>query len=77
MPGIPPAIDVASSTEPRGPIKVAAAAAWRDINTLEMQWHYCERGHRDTVIGRFVDNRISVEFSNELVDRPVLNSRLS
>lgn len=86
MPGTPPEITelVGKSVSPRGATKVAAAAAWTDENTLQMQWRYYETPHHDVVTCRFDGDGVQVEFKNSITTlsggahpetRPVLKGR--
>ena len=49
------------------PPKVAGSYGWKDEKTLEMVLRYIESPHTETIICRFDDNRVSVNFhySNE------------
>jgi CubicO group peptidase (beta-lactamase class C family) len=68
IPGIPPEwtelVNVDSS--PRRPAKLAAAGAWKDSHTFEMQWRYYETPHYDTVALRFSGSDAEVSFLNSL-----------
>jgi CubicO group peptidase (beta-lactamase class C family) len=85
MPGTPPVApwDDFPSPSTRRPAKVAAACAWKDGRTLELQWRYYEKGNRDTVTCRFDGNRVDVEFLNSITQimaahpetRPMLTGR--
>ena len=58
---------VGVETSPRRPTKIAAAGAWKDPHTFEMQWRYYETPHFDTVTVRFIDARVEVSFLNSLI----------
>jgi hypothetical protein len=47
-------------------LKVAAAAAWRDETTLEMQWRFYETPHHDTVTINFDGDDVKVQFLNSI-----------
>jgi CubicO group peptidase (beta-lactamase class C family) len=85
MPGTPPEIPLGRTSQPVMPLQVAAAGAWNDDNTLEMQWRYHETPHYDRVICRIEGDRIRITFSNSLTAmnseahpelRPVLEGRM-
>jgi CubicO group peptidase (beta-lactamase class C family) len=84
MPGTPPNL-VRRKMKESGPIKVAAAGAWKDPSTLEMQWRYYETPHRDTVTCTFNDGQVEIRFINSITQlsashpetRPVLEGRVS
>jgi hypothetical protein len=86
MPGTPPEITelVGKSVGARRAAKVAAAAAWTDENTLQLQWRYYETPHHDVVTCRFDGDGVQVEFKNSITTlsggahpetRPVLKGR--
>ncbi len=66
------------------PVKVAAAALWKDENTFEMTWLYYETPHSDTVTCRFENNEVKIAFKSSLIGkmgnfketRPVLEGKL-
>ena len=81
MPGTPPKL-----TQGKLPpvSKIAAAAAWKDDNTLEMLWRYYETPHHDKVTCRFDGETVRVEFLDSMTamrpgakdKRPALNGHL-
>jgi CubicO group peptidase (beta-lactamase class C family) len=83
MPGTPPTL-IARDKRDQGLSKVAAAGAWTDDNTLEMQWRYYETPHRDTVTCSFRDGQVEIKFTNSITQlsashletRPVLRGRI-
>ena len=68
LPGTPPEFTelVGTYVSPKGPAKIAAAGAWKDADTFEMQWRYYETPHFDTVTLRFAGAAIEVHFLNSL-----------
>lgn len=68
LPGTPPEWTelVGVDSSPRRAPKIAAAGAWKDPQTFEMQWRYYETPHFDTVTLRLMDQRIEVSFLNSL-----------
>ncbi len=62
IPGTPPKITVGNLL----PCKLAASAAWKDENTLEMIWRYYETPHHDTVTCHFQGNTVSLEFMSSI-----------
>jgi len=89
MPGTPPSLIVRDKNKP-GPVKVAAAGAWKDENTLEVEWRYYETPHHDTVTCRFHEGQVEIKFMNSITQlysshpdwaghpetRPVLKGRI-
>lgn len=86
LPGTPPEFTelVAAYVDPAHPTRIAAAGAWKDEDTFEMQWRYYETPHFDTVTLRFAEDRVEVRFLNSLTQmaaavhpetRPVLSGR--
>jgi CubicO group peptidase (beta-lactamase class C family) len=65
MPGEPPAL-LPNSEKNAKPIKVAAAAAWRENGTFEMQWRFYETPHRDTVVCKFHGDGVDIQFLNSI-----------
>lgn len=67
------------------PVKVAAAALWKDEKTFEMSWMYYETPHSDTVTCVFGNNAVTIVFKSSLVGkmgnfketRPVLEGRIN
>jgi CubicO group peptidase (beta-lactamase class C family) len=68
LPGTPPEFTelVGMYVSPKGPSKLAAAGAWKDADTFEMQWRYYETPHFDTVTLHFAGDAIEVRFLNSL-----------
>jgi len=68
LPRTPPEFTelVGVTVNPKGPAKLAAAGAWKDPDTFEMQWRYYETPHFDTVTLKFAGNGIEVAFLNSL-----------
>ena len=66
FPGTPPRL--ISGGAPKGPVatRIAASAAWKDTQTLEMTWHYYETPHHDTVTCKFEHDSVSVSFVNSI-----------
>lgn len=62
VPGTPPALTAGKLR----PCKVAASAAWKDPVTLEMIWRYFETPHHHTITSHFEDDKIRIEFDNNL-----------
>jgi hypothetical protein len=90
MPGTPPVITemIGPKVGVRGPVKVAAAGAWKDNDAFQMVWRYFETPHHDTVTCRFDGDGINIEFLNSITQvwlpaswhretRPVLKGRIS
>ena len=84
--GTPPEFTelVVADAGPARPTRIAAAGAWKDEDTFEMQWRYYETPHFDTVTLRFAEGRVEVSFLNSLTQmaaavhpetRPVLSGR--
>jgi len=65
MPGEPPAL-IPGNVHDRPPVRVAAAGAWQDDDTFEMQWRFYETPHHDTLICRFSGSEVSIEFLNSI-----------
>ena len=68
---------------PKVPARLAAAGAWKDADTLQMQWRYYETPHFDTVTLKFSGDKVEVAFLNSLTQmaaavhpetRPVLKA---
>jgi CubicO group peptidase (beta-lactamase class C family) len=85
LPGTPPRL-VSGGAPPSGTkSKVAAGGAWRDEQTFEMLWRYCETPHHDTVTCRFDGDQVVIAFMNSIAamgptprdKRPVLQGRMS
>ena len=68
LPGTPPEFTelVGTFVSPKGPAKIAAAGAWKDADTFEMQWRYYETPHFDTVTLHFTGDAVEVRFLNSL-----------
>jgi len=68
MPGTPPEISelIGVSVGEQPPAKVAAAGAWKDPNTFQMQWRFFGTPHHDDVTCRFDGDRVQVEFKNSI-----------
>jgi Beta-lactamase len=86
LPGTPPEwIElVGNSRNAPGPVKLAAAGAWKDADTFVMDWRYYETPHFDTVTLHFAGDAIEVTFLNSLTQmagamhpetRPVLKGK--
>jgi CubicO group peptidase (beta-lactamase class C family) len=82
MPGTPPKLTTGSL----GPeSKIAAGAAWKDDQTLEMMWHFYETPHHDVVTCHFDGDKVKVEFMNSITQkstghpetRPALQGQLT
>jgi len=66
LPGSPPRL-VSGGASPAGTkFKVAAAAAWKDENTLEAVLRYYETPHHDTLTCHFDGSSVSVAFANSI-----------
>lgn len=86
LPGVPPKLFPGNEGNTRS-IKVAAAGAWKDQGTFEMQWRFYETPHLDTVTCRFDGGRVRIEFMNSITQvmrlahavhpetRPILEGR--
>ncbi len=66
LPGTPPRLVSGGAPKAGTPSKVAAAGAWKDPNTFEMLWRYCESPHHDLVTCRFHGDRVTVAFLNSM-----------
>ncbi|HEY5759510.1 MAG TPA: serine hydrolase [Steroidobacter sp.] len=68
MPGTPPEISelIGPPVGEQQPAKVAAAGAWKDPNTFQMQWRFYGTPHHDDVTCRFDGDRVQVEFKNSI-----------
>lgn len=86
MPVTPPEISelIGPPVGEQPPAKVAAAGAWNDPNTFQMQWRFYGTPHHDDVTCRFDGDRVQVEFKNSITTlsggahpetRPVLKGR--
>jgi CubicO group peptidase (beta-lactamase class C family) len=86
MPGTPPEISelIGPPVGEQPPAKVAAAGAWQDPNTFQMQWRFYGTPHHDDVTCRFDGDRVRVEFKNSITalsggahpeTRPILKGR--
>jgi CubicO group peptidase (beta-lactamase class C family) len=69
MPGLPPKITVGDLR----PCNVAASAAWRDENTLEMFWRFYETPHSERVTCRFDGDKVKVEFLSSITEKSSKN----
>ena len=63
MPGEPPALLPNSE---QGPLKLAAAGAWQEDGTFEMQWRFYETPHHDIVTCKFHGDDVQIQFSNSI-----------
>jgi CubicO group peptidase (beta-lactamase class C family) len=63
MPGTPPKLTTGRETKKS---KVAASGTWRDEQTFEMTWRFCETPHHDTVTCHFETDSVKVEFLNSI-----------
>ena len=61
LPGTPPRLISGGAPKPGTPAKVAANAAWKDPNTLELLLRYYETPHHDTLTCRFDGDNVSIE----------------
>lgn len=88
LPGTPPEFTelVGRTVYPKGPAKVAAAGAWKDRDTFQMQWRYYETPFFDTVTLTFSGDDVEVAFLNSFTQmapqahaetRPVLKGMKS
>ena len=86
LPGTPPEFTelVGRTVNPKGPAKVAAAGAWKDADTFQMQWRYYETPFSDTVTLKFSGDAVEVAFLNSFTQmaaaahpetRPVLTGK--
>ena len=68
LPGTPPEFTelVGTYVNPKRPAKLAAAGAWKDENTFQMQWRYYETPHFDSVTLRFDADKVELAFLNSL-----------
>ncbi len=81
MPGTPPKLTVGSMPKS----KIAASGTWKDENTFEMTWRFCETPHHDTVTCRFEGDAVKLEFLNSITrlspshkeTRAVLDGRIA
>jgi CubicO group peptidase (beta-lactamase class C family) len=66
LPGTPPEFTelTGRTMNPRGPTKVAAAGAWKDADTFQMQWRYYETPFSDAVTLKFSNDAVEVVFLN-------------
>jgi len=62
LPGTPPRLTAGEL----GPMKIAAAAAWKDATTLQLTFRFFETPHHDTVTCRFVNDSVTIEFLDSL-----------
>lgn len=82
MPGTPPKL---TSGKPTTKSKIAASGTWKDENTFEMTWRFCETPHHDTVTCRFEGDAVKLEFLNSITrlspshkeTRAVLDGRIA
>jgi hypothetical protein len=82
MPGTPPKLTKASGLTKS---KVAASGTWKDDQTFEMTWRFCETPHHDTVTCRFENATVKVEFLNSITQlspshkekRPALEGKMT
>jgi CubicO group peptidase (beta-lactamase class C family) len=68
LPGTPPEFTelTGRTVNPKGPARLAAAGAWKDADTFQMQWRYYETPHFDTVTLKFAGDGVEVAFLNSL-----------
>jgi len=66
LPGTPPEFTelIGRTVNPKGPTKVAAAGAWKDADTFQMQWRYYETPFSDTVTLKFSADALEIVFLN-------------
>ena len=79
LPGTPPRLISGGAPKPGTLAKVAASAAWKDANTLELLLRYYETPHHDTLTCRFDGDKVSIEMiaSIGVVKRPMLRGTLT
>ena len=85
LPGTPPRLISGGAPKPGTKHKVAASGTWKDENTFEMMWRYCEKPHHDVVTCRFDGDKVQISFMNSMAamaakpkdKRPVLVGRLA
>jgi hypothetical protein len=65
MPGEPPAL-LPNSELSAKPVKLAAAGAWREDGTFEMQWRFYETPHHDTITCKFQGDDLEIQFLNSI-----------
>ena len=86
LPGTPPEFTelIGRTVNPKGPTKVAAAGAWKDADTFQMQWRYYETPFSDTVTLKFSADALEIVFLNSFTQmaaaahretRPVLKGK--
>ena len=78
LPSTPPRLISGGAPKPGKPAKVAASAAWKDANTLELLLRYYETPHHDTLTCRFGGDKLAIAFVASIgaVKRPVLQGQL-
>ncbi len=78
LPGLPPRLISGGAPKPGTPAKVAASAAWKDANTLEVLLRYYETPHHDTVSCRFEGDVVSIDIRASIGgnQRPTLRGKL-
>jgi hypothetical protein len=82
MPGTPPKLTSGGGVTKS---KIAASGTWKDGQTFEMIWRFCETPHHDTVTCHFNGDEVSLEFINSITQlspphkekRPPLSGKLS
>ncbi|HTL55129.1 MAG TPA: serine hydrolase [Candidatus Limnocylindrales bacterium] len=82
IPGTPPSL---TGSPPGIKSKVSAAGTWKDENAFEMRWQFYETPHHDTVLCRFDEDKIRIEFLNSITQispghketRPALQGALA
>ncbi len=86
LPGTPPEFVelIGRTVNPQGPAKVAAAGAWKDADTFQMQWRYYETPFSDTVTLKFSGDALEIVFLNSFTQmaakahperRPILKGK--
>ena len=83
LPGTPPRLVSGGAPKAVVKSKVAIAGAWKDDKTFEATLRYYETPHHDTIMCRFEDGKVTVNFMNSIAamgsnptdKRPVLRGR--
>ena len=79
LPGTPPRLISGGAPKPGTPAKIAASAAWKDPNTLELLLRYYETPHHDKLHCRFDGDKVDIEMIASIgaVKRPILQGQLA
>jgi CubicO group peptidase (beta-lactamase class C family) len=83
LPGTPPRLISGGAPKTQPMSKLAAAARWKDPETLELTWRYIETPHHDTVTCKFTGDAVTLTFLNSLAEmrgktqdeRPVITGK--